>query len=129
MTSNDATNPPCGPASSAQVDDRDLSMTERFERFHTDNPHFYAALVDLARRYITRTGRTIVGMQRLVEVARFDLDLRAKTDEEFKVNNDFAAYYSRLIMWQEPDLAGVIPIRRSPEADAWITSIKNGRAA
>jgi hypothetical protein len=135
-------NAPTGiPASTDQVDgqldifaqepatDADPTPSEAFEKFHNDNPHFYDALVELARRYITRTGRGIVGMQRLIEVARFDMDLTTQSDDEFKVNNNHAAFYSRLIMLQEPDLAGTIPTRRSPEADTWIALRKHGRAA
>lgn len=104
-------------------------MTEKFEAFHAYNPSFYAALVALARRYIRRTGRGAVGMRRLIEIARWDVDLTTNTEDEFKVNNDHAAFYSRLVMWQEPDLAGVIPIRPSAEADLWIALIKHGLTA
>lgn len=142
MTSHQPNGPTGIPASTDPVDgqldifeqapdtDAELTLSEAFEKFHTDNPHFYDALVELARRYIGRTGRSIVGMQRLIEVARFDMDLTTESEDEFKVNNNHAAFYSRLIMLQEPDLAGVIPIRRSPDADAWIAIIKHqGRAA
>jgi hypothetical protein len=49
-------------------------------------------------------------------------------DDEFKVNNDYAAYYARLIMWQEPDLGGFFQLRSAPDADQWIALIKHGLA-
>lgn len=104
---------------------RSLTPTEAFEKFHADNPHFYACLVQLARRFIGRTGRSVVGMQRLIEVARFDMDINTESDDDFKVNNNHAAFYARLIMWQEKDLDGRIPIRSSPDADQWIAVLKH----
>lgn len=122
----DLFNLPPDPADEAEAP---LSPTEAFERFHANNPHFYACLVQLARRFIARTGRSVVGMQRLIEVARYDVEIATESADEFKVDNNHASYYSRLIMWQEPDLAGAIPIRSSPDADAWIAVLKHGRAA
>mgnify|MGYP006189426609 CR=1 FL=1 len=113
----------------APVDGGDRStMTERFEAFHRANPGFYDTLVGLARRYLLRTGSGKVGAQRLIEIARWDHEIQTAS-ADFKVNNDFAAFYSRLIMLLEPDLDGAIPTRRSREADEWIASIRRGRAA
>ena len=102
-----------------------LDAAGRFEEFHAANPHFYDALVRLARRYVSTTGRAVIGMQRLIEVARWDVDLVTEGDDEFKVNNNHAAFYARLIMLQEPDLAGRIPTRSSPDADRWIALVKH----
>ena len=44
------------------------------------------------------------------------------TDPEYKINNNFTAFYARLIMAQEPDLAGIFDLRTS-EADEWIATI------
>lgn len=40
------------------------------------------------------------------------------SDPDFKLNNSYRAYYARLIMAQEPDLAGLFALRKS-EADNW----------
>lgn len=106
-----------------------LTASERFERFHEANPHVYDALARLARRWRTATGREKQSVQRLIEIARWDEGIR--TGEDPEINNDFAAYYARLLMFQEADLAGVFEIRRSPEADAWIAVRRHvdGRAA
>lgn len=106
--------------------ERDLTTPERFEEFHAENPAFYAALVQLARRFRDATGRTEVGIQRLVEIARWDMQIATQGAEEFKVNNNFGAYYSRLIMLQERDLAGMFHIRAAEEPDRWIAMVKHG---
>lgn len=98
------------------------TLTERFVQFDQANPDFYDALVRHARRYLLRTGAHRVGIQRLIEIARWDLEVEtAATD--FKVNNDFAAFYSRLIAHREPDLVDAFPMRRAREADEWARTL------
>lgn len=97
-----------------------ITLTEKFEAFHELNPHVYTALVRLARRYRDATGEGKQSVQRLVEIARWDEKIRTKGRGDFEINNDFCAYYARLIMWQEPDLRDVFQLRRSDEADAWV---------
>lgn len=100
-----------------------LSQSERFERFHAKNPHVYTALARLARRWRAATGRQKQSVQRLIEIARCDEDIC--TGEDPEINNDHAAYYARLLMLQEPDLAGMFEIRRAPEADQWIAILRH----
>lgn len=97
-----------------------LTLAERFERFHEQNPEVYAGLVRLARRFHRATGRRDQSVQRLTEILRWDEQIRTKGVEEFAVNNSFRAFYSRLIQLQEPDLDGTFVTRVSPEADRWI---------
>lgn len=104
--------------------DESLTTSERFEAFHALNPHVYDALVSLARRFIAATGKRKLGAQRLVEIARWDMELATKGEEEFEINNTYRAYYARLIMWQEPDLHDVFDLRHAPEPDAWIADLK-----
>lgn len=96
----------------------DPTITDRFESFHRDNPKVYETLVRLAREWINRTGRRKLGIATLFERARWELSL-ATSDPEFKLNNTYRAYYARLLMAQEPDLAGLFDCRAS-EADDWI---------
>lgn len=105
---------------------RARSIAERFEDFHRTNPHVYEALVRLARRFIEATGKRKLGAQRLIEIARWDLEIRTKGEDVYEINNDYAAFYARLVMYQEPDLAGVFDLRTSPNADRWIAQVRNG---
>jgi len=89
-----------------------------FDLFHADNPKVYETLVRLAREWVSRTGRHKLGIKTLYERARWEIAL-ATTDADFKLNNNFTAWYSRLIMAQEPDLAGLFDLRTS-KADLWI---------
>ncbi|OBI95586.1 hypothetical protein A5625_08160 [Mycobacterium sp. 1465703.0] len=98
-------------------------MPERFEEFHADNPVVYDTLVRLAREWVARTGRHKLGIATLFERTRWEIAL-ATNDPEYKLNNNWKAYYARLIMRREPDLDELFDLRAS-EADEWIA----GRAA
>ncbi len=95
----------------------DDSPQGKFERFHRDNPDVYGVLVRLAREWRSRFGSRRLGMQMLFERARWEIAM-ATNDPEFRLNNNHAAFYSRLIMRQEHDLADAFETRRSA-ADDW----------
>ncbi|OBS01863.1 hypothetical protein A9W98_17930 [Mycobacterium gordonae] len=103
------------------------SIAERFEAFDRANPHVYTTLVRLAREWIQRTGRHKLAIATLFERARWEIAL-ATTDPEFKLNNNFRAFYARLIMHREPDLTDLFDLRSS-EADAWIATYTARTAA
>jgi hypothetical protein len=105
---------PHGGNSFTQADLLDLlcppSLAEKFRRFHETHPHVYEALVELAREWQARTG-TRCSIAALFERARWELALN--TTETPRLNNSYRSFYARLIMAQEPDLAGVFEVRRS----------------
>lgn len=85
---------------------------QKFDEFHTENPHVYDELVKSARLYRQQTGNAKCGMSLLFGRVRWVLALRT-TDEAPRLNNNYAPFYSRLLMEQEPDLAGMFDTRRS----------------
>lgn len=97
------------------------SVAQKFEQFHTENPRVYTTLVRLAREWINRTGRQKLGIKTLYERARWEIAL-ATSDPDYKLNNNFTAYYARLIMHREPDLDGLFDLRAS-SADDWIEGV------
>ena len=100
------------------VGDESAAVTtpERFETFHRTHPHVYQVLVRLAREWVARTGRRKVGIAILWERMRWELAVQ--TNEAPKLNNDYRAYYSRLIMANEPDLSELFEVRRSAADEA-----------
>jgi hypothetical protein len=89
-----------------------------FEEFHQANKHVYATLVRLAREWINSTGSRKVGIKSLFEVARWTLAIET-SDAEYRLNNSYTAYYARLLMAENPELAGLFELRAS-SADNWI---------
>jgi hypothetical protein len=96
----------------------DPSIADRFEDFHKANPAVYSTLVYLAKQWARQTAGRKLGIKTLYERARWEISLET-SDPNFKLNNNFTAFYARLLMRNEPDLAGMFDLRCS-EADAWI---------
>lgn len=89
--------------------DPDATLAEQFEAYHARNPHVYRAIVRMARD-LRRKGVTRWGIANLVEKLRFDYAVMTDGDE-FRLNNNYRAFYARLIMQNEPDLAGFFELR------------------
>lgn len=83
----------------------------RFREYHDANPAIYAALRRFALEAVA-AGKRRLSINLLFERLRWFTDVEAKGDA-FKCNNTYRAHYARLLMDQEPELAGVFETRRS----------------
>jgi len=86
-----------------------MTTESDFLEYHNKNPWVYAAMVKLAREAIA-SGRDKVGCRLLLETARWTRYVTTRGND-YKINNNYAPHYARLIMAREPDLAGRIPTR------------------
>jgi len=95
-----------------------VTWQERFERFHNAHPNVYEELVRLCRIWRSR-GRDLWSITGAYEVLRWERHLLGLPDqhEEYKLNNNYCAYYARLIMRQEPDLVGIFNLRELRSTD------------
>lgn len=85
-------------------------IDEGFLNFHKANPHIYDKLVDLALG-ARNNGHTSMGMKMLFERLRWHFQIDTTTKEPFKLNNNYTSRYARLIMKNEPRLAGFFSTR------------------
>lgn len=85
------------------------SIADRFETFHTENPHVLAEMLRLARARLDR-GETWISVKALWEELRVSLSTNAR--DGYRLNNSFTALYSRTLLETEPRLQGVIETRR-----------------
>ncbi len=90
-------------------------MTKGFEEFHSNNPHVYERLVGMTSGLLDR-GRKRVGIGMLFEVLRWEHHMDTLTDEPFKLNNNYRAYYVRMIEARNPQWRGVFS-KRTSESD------------
>lgn len=81
-----------------------------FWQFHGDHPEVYVELVALCRE-LRQRGYERFGIATVYEVCRWRSMIHAAPGESFKLNNNYRAYYARLIMETERDLAGVFNTR------------------
>ncbi len=88
------------------VSDNYLSIQEKFEAFHRNNPWVYQALRELTADLVQRGVRKI-GMKMLFEVLRWQV-ARTTTDTDFKLNNIYTSRYARLL---DAEFPGVFELR------------------
>jgi sugar/nucleoside kinase (ribokinase family) len=87
----------------------------RFTDYHAENPQVYEALRRFALE-ARRAGRPRLSINMLFERVRWQTTVEGKGDS-FKLNNSHRAFYSRLLMEQEPELRGFFETRKA-KADA-----------
>lgn len=85
-------------------------LEREFLAFHKANPHVYDRLVSLARD-LKRRGHKKGGIAMLYEVVRWQ-QFTVNKQDEYRMANAHRAYYARLIMKQEADLAGFFDTKR-----------------
>lgn len=87
------------------------TLEDNFDRFHQDNPHVYDTLVRLAKEWKSKHPAKKCGISLLFEVARWEIALQTK-GEPVKLNNNYRAFYARMIMNREPGMSEFFNIRR-----------------
>jgi hypothetical protein len=85
------------------------TIQERFEEFHTTNPHIYDEIVEMARQW-KKIGRKQLGIKMFFEALRWNTAIATKS-QDFKLNDHYTSRYVRLIQEQESDLKDVFRTR------------------
>lgn len=85
---------------------------DKAEAFHARNPHVLARLHDLALGLLMR-GHVRYSVKGLFEIIRFEEAMRTTgmATEGLKLNNDLTASYARMLMEEDPRLAGFFETR------------------
>ena len=87
------------------------AAVQAFRKFHAANPDVYRSLRQLALQ-LKRKGHVHYGIGSLYEVMRWHRALKT-VDVDFKLNNNYRAYYARLLMQNVPELSGFFSLRVS----------------
>lgn len=90
--------------------DKPLTTRERFEAFHKANPAVYLRLRDMSLA-MRRRGVTQWGFRAAWEILRWQ-GMLSSSDGTYKLPNNLAPHYTRLLMAQEPELAGLFGTRK-----------------
>lgn len=89
----------------------DEQLKDRFIAFHRANPEVYSKLRQLALQ-LRGSGHKHYGINGLIEVLRWHTALKT-TDPVYKINNNYAPYYARMLMRNESALIGFFRTRMS----------------
>ena len=92
-----------------------LTPRERFELFNETNPQVLRSLEWLTEQAAAR-GRQRIGIATLFEVLRWNYYLTSHdTQSEFKLNNNYRAFYARRIMERHPEWGQIFELRTQHE--------------
>ena len=75
---------------------------KEFAAYHRENPHIYEGFKRLAFE-MRSTGRTKYSSKLIINVLRWETDLRARGDVEFKISDRFQSMYGRLLAYHHPE--------------------------
>jgi hypothetical protein len=102
---------------------RPLTLKERFSCFHIENPQVYQELERMTQQMVDR-GRTKLSIKTLVEVLRWGYYLRTSDpSSEFKLNNSYSAFYSRLLMDNHKEWGQIFELREIHEDRAFLVRV------
>jgi hypothetical protein len=88
------------------------TIWDKFQMFHMKHPEVYLELVRLAREWVA-AGNYRLGIKTLIERLRWEWHVTGVQDVDgFKINNNFAPYYARMIMVENPELDGLFELRQ-----------------
>lgn len=82
-----------------------------FDRYDRENPQIY----DMFKRFAfeaIKAGRKRLGAAMIIERMRWETTVAAQ-DDEFKINQNYAAFYSRKFMNEFPQYTGFFTTRAS----------------
>ena len=89
----------------------ETTPADRFQTFHERNPQVFSALESMTQEMYQR-GRKRIGINMLLEVLRWNYYM--KTDDpnsDFKINNNYAPYYARLLIEKHPEWCDLFQLR------------------
>ena len=78
-------------------------LREKFNEYHQANPHLYEAFEKYAK--IAASHRSHFAAITIINRIRWDTML--KGNDEYKINNNYAAYYGRLFEEKNPEHEGL----------------------
>jgi hypothetical protein len=82
----------------------------KFIKFHEENPFVYQRLRELAIEW-KEAGHDKIGIAMLYEVMRWTAGLKNKDIDGYTLNNNYKAYYARMLMFNESSLRGMFEVR------------------
>ena len=89
----------------------DFTIQEKFEKFHNKNPHVYDVLERFALEAKNK-GKKKIGIDLLIQRARWEVIMNTETFDGFKINNSFSSRYVRLLIEKNPMLEDLFELRK-----------------
>lgn len=99
--------------------DAGASLADRFAAFHASNPHVAVAIEALTEQWFA-AGHKRASMDAVMHRLRWESGLQTHGDV-YRLNNSWAAFYSRLMLERHPEWTGRIQTRKAcADGDAFM---------
>lgn len=79
-------------------------LERKFRDFHEKHPGVYLEILETSRQ-VKRAGHQVYGINSIIEVVRWHRNIKGGGGDDFKINNNYAPFYARMIMAREPELS------------------------
>lgn len=89
-------------------------IVRMFWKFHTENPHIYELFKSFCQD-VKNAGRTAYGAGAVFERIRWHVNIEVRSDDDFKLNNNYRSCYSRLLILEDPSFSAFFAIRSTKE--------------
>lgn len=93
----------------------DETIERRFQRYHMDNPHVYELFLKFAKT-VKQKGFVKYSSKSIMERLRWHLNFET-TGDTFKLNNNYTAYYARMVIENNPEFEGFFELRERKRND------------
>tara|TARA_S200000501_G_C20379233_1_gene549739 strand:+ start:156 stop:449 length:294 start_codon:yes stop_codon:yes gene_type:complete len=87
-----------------------VQLKRKWWQWHKQNPHIYQAFEEYSLYAISR-GKQKLSAWLIINRLRWDTEVET-TGGEFKISNDFIAYYARLFMALNPEYEGFFNVKK-----------------
>jgi hypothetical protein len=86
------------------------TLKQKWWAWHKENPHVYMLFDKFTRQAISRGHKNLSGWL-IVNRIRWETSIETSGDD-FKISNDYVAFYARLFMAKNPEYQGFFRIKR-----------------
>lgn len=86
------------------------SIDSSFRKFHKENPKVYNMFKEQVFRAM-RKGRDKFSANAIINWIRWEVALQVKTEDEYKINNNFSSRYARLFVEDNPEYSYMFNFR------------------
>jgi hypothetical protein len=104
------------------METRQDELQAEFDRYHQDNPQVYEAFKRLTFQLIN-AGRENFSASAVVERIRWGVSIGEYGSDDFKINNNYRAFYARLFHMEHPNHDGFFRTRKQKSADEDATNL------
>lgn len=104
------------------METRQDELQAEFDRYHQDNPQVYEAFKRLTFQLIS-AGRENFSASAVVERIRWGVSIGEYGPDDFKINNNYRAFYARLFHVEHPQHDGFFRTRKQKSADEDATNL------